>query len=95
MSLEMEWRAMLSLESLTPGGSEYVSDPERCVAHVCERFASGDKAKKDRARMRREHSEIHAALNERIEWLEEALDARIAERDAAVSLLTLAMEAIA
>lgn len=27
-------KAMLALESLTPGGSEYVGDPERCVAHV-------------------------------------------------------------
>lgn len=26
--------AMQALESLTPGGSEYVGDPERCVAHV-------------------------------------------------------------
>jgi hypothetical protein len=24
----------LALQSLTPGGSEYVGDPERCVAHV-------------------------------------------------------------
>ena len=29
-------RAMLALESLTPSGSEYVGDHERCVAHVRE-----------------------------------------------------------
>lgn len=27
-------KAMLALESLTPSGSEYVGDIERCVAHV-------------------------------------------------------------
>lgn len=29
-----------ALEGLTPGGSEYVNDPERCAAHVRERFDS-------------------------------------------------------
>lgn len=28
----------MALQSLTPGGSEYVSDPERCVEHVRERL---------------------------------------------------------
>lgn len=88
-------RAMSELELLTPGGSEFIADPERCVAYVRERFSTGDKAKKDRARLRREHNEIHAALNERIEWLEEALVERTVERDSAVYLLILAMKVIA
>jgi rubredoxin len=35
----LQWRAQewaLALQSLTPGGSEYVDDPERCVAFVRE-----------------------------------------------------------
>ena len=37
----VEWHmgkgAMLALENLTPGGSEYVGDIERCVAYIRQR----------------------------------------------------------
>lgn len=43
----------LALEGLTPGGSEFHKDPERCVAYVRDRFDSGHQAKKDCVRLRR------------------------------------------
>ena len=93
--MSTEQCAMLALESLTPGGSEYVADPERCVWYVRELIRTGGEAKKDRARIRREYAEVRKDLNERIKWLEGALEARIAERDTAARLLTLAIEAMA
>jgi hypothetical protein len=34
-----ELKAMRALESLTPGGSEFVNEPERCVAFVRDRLS--------------------------------------------------------
>jgi hypothetical protein len=42
-----------ALQSLTPGGSEYVHAPERCVALVKEQQAALHKARIDNAAMRR------------------------------------------
>lgn len=42
-----------SLESLTPGGSEFYRDPERCVSTVRERFKSGHETKKELAKLRK------------------------------------------
>lgn len=42
-----------ALESLTPGGSEFSGDSERCVEYVRELINSGHEAKKDRVRLRR------------------------------------------
>lgn len=35
----------IALQSLTPGGSEYVGDPDRCVAHAKEQIEKGRKAR--------------------------------------------------
>lgn len=51
--LEQRNRYRLALESLTPGGSEFFANIERCVSHVRERFESGDAAKKECVRLRR------------------------------------------
>ena len=43
-----EYRAMRALESLTPNGSEFVNDPEACVAFVRDRMDSIIKVAKER-----------------------------------------------
>ena len=43
-----------ALESLTPGGSEYFRNPERCVSTVRERIKHGHEAKKELVRLRRD-----------------------------------------
>ena len=35
----------MALQSLTPGGSEYVGDPDRCVAYAKEQIDKGRKAR--------------------------------------------------
>lgn len=45
-------RAMRALESLTPNGSEFVNDPERCMAFVRDRLAFTIQLAKERNRMR-------------------------------------------
>lgn len=52
----------LALQSLTPGGSEFVRDPERCVAYVKDLFHSGHEAKKDCVRLRSQRDELAAHL---------------------------------
>ena len=42
-----------ALESLTPGGSEYFRDPERCVSCVRDRFKTGHEAKKELVKLRK------------------------------------------
>lgn len=39
--LERCQRLDMALQSLTPGGSEYVGDPDRCVAYVNEQIKKG------------------------------------------------------
>ena len=55
-------RRDLALQSLTPKGSEYVNDPDRCVAYVRERFQSGHDAKMEAVRLRARVAELEAAL---------------------------------
>src|ERR1035441_4552619 len=43
-----DYRAMRALESLTPSGSEFVNDPEACVAFVRDRMDSIIKVAKER-----------------------------------------------
>ncbi len=46
-------KTRLTLEGLTPGGSEYANDPERCEVYIRERFDAGHQAKKDAVRLKR------------------------------------------
>jgi hypothetical protein len=41
----------MALQSLTPGGSEYVGSPERCIAHAQELIRKGQEARLELARM--------------------------------------------
>lgn len=43
-----------SLESLTPGGSEFYRNPELCVSTVRERFKSGHEARKSLTKLRKD-----------------------------------------
>lgn len=66
-------RYRLALESLTPGGSEFVKDPEACVRFVRERRAAQKRAafnaiKRQRA-AEQERDALRAALEEEIERL--------------------------
>lgn len=45
-------RLDMALQSLTPGGSEYVGDPERCVARVREQMESYRKLWRDALNLR-------------------------------------------
>lgn len=62
-------RYRLALESLTPGGSEFFENPQRCVEHIRERFESGDEAKKELARLRRFPWSEEAERPDVEEWL--------------------------
>ena len=55
-------KTRLILEGLTPGGSEYYGDPERCAFYVRELITRGHEAKKDRVRLQRVNDELVAAL---------------------------------
>lgn len=46
-----KWR--MAYEALTPGGSEFHSDLDRCRDYVMERFHSGHEAKKEVVRLKR------------------------------------------
>ena len=65
--------AQLALESLTPGGSEYVGDPQRCVAYVRETSHSQHAAI---VKFKQERD----AFQRRAEGAERQLDAYIAVR---------------
>ncbi|KKM83233.1 hypothetical protein LCGC14_1311400 [marine sediment metagenome] len=64
----MEQRtAMEILESLTPGGSEFYNDPERCGRYIRNLINFGHQAKKDQVRLKHEKmvsSEILKELQE-------------------------------
>lgn len=53
----------LALEGLTPGGSEFYKDIERCVAHIRDRFDSGHRARKEVVKLRRINAEILKSLD--------------------------------
>lgn len=57
---------MLTLESLTPGGSEYVGDYKRCAAHIKELVASIPKTilpfKRENDRLRESNKELLSGL---------------------------------
>ncbi len=38
-AIELLWRYKRALEGLTPGGSEFVNDPETCADHIRKRQA--------------------------------------------------------
>lgn len=42
----------MALQSLTPGGSEYVGDPDRCVAFAREQIQKGREARLELARQK-------------------------------------------
>lgn len=44
----------MALQSLTPGGSEYVGDPLRCVEHVQDQISKGRAARLEAARRARQ-----------------------------------------
>jgi len=63
-----ELKAMRALESLTPNGSEFVNDPETCVAFVRARLAFTIELAKERNQLREEvyrlRNEIQRLRNE-------------------------------
>lgn len=66
-------RAMRALESLTPSGSEFVNDPEACVAFVRDRLAFAIQLAKERNAAQKDARELRDALKvmqERIRLLE-------------------------
>ena len=67
--------AMLALESLTPGGSEFVGDVDRCIANIRDRFARDHrwvmKSILERNAAREEKRHLCAALSKIIELLED------------------------
>ncbi len=58
-----EHTPMKILESLTPGGSEFVDDPERCARYIRDLIDSGHQAKKDRARLMQDKTELLKTLD--------------------------------
>jgi hypothetical protein len=50
------------LQSLTPGGSEFVNDPERCLAYIKRELFAGSEARKDRVRLKRINNDLTEAL---------------------------------
>jgi cell shape-determining protein MreC len=58
-----DFRAMRVLESLTPSGSEFVNDPEACVAFVRDRLAHVIQIAKERNALRAENDTLKAQLN--------------------------------
>ena len=50
----------MALQSLTPGGSEYVGDPDRCVAYAKEQIDKGRKARLTMASNQRTAHDIEA-----------------------------------
>ena len=55
-------KARLTLEGLTPGGSEYVNDPERCAAYVQRIKHDAIEAHKQVVRLKRTHDRAKAEL---------------------------------
>jgi hypothetical protein len=51
---EIDHDARLALENLTPGGSEFHNDPERCSAYIQQIKHSYVEAMKENVRLRRE-----------------------------------------
>ena len=65
-------RAMRALESLTPNGSEFVNDPERCVEFVRDRLAFLVQIAKERNMAQQEARELRAAIKALAEELRKA-----------------------
>ena len=78
-------QARLTLEGLTPGGSEYVNDPERCAAYIQSVKHDCVEANKQVVRQRRTLDEAKAALHAAYEELSQK------EVDRACRVETLAM----
>lgn len=53
----------LALESLTPKGSEYHRDIERCIGYVKERMADGHRAKLDRVELKNLVHDLRDVVN--------------------------------
>jgi hypothetical protein len=62
-----EYRAMRNLESLTPSGSEFVNDPEACVAFIQDRMDSIIKVAKERNKARGEVMAVWAIVEKPFE----------------------------
>ena len=55
-------QSMRYLEKLTPGGSEFAFDPERCFKYAEELIRSGHEAKKDKVREQQANRELAEML---------------------------------
>lgn len=71
-------KTRLTLEGLTPGGSEYVNDPANCEAHIRERFNIGHQAKKDAVRLKRVNDALVEALEMSLSKIKGACTALLA-----------------
>jgi len=56
------------LERLTPQGSEFYNDPDRCFAHIEELIYSGHEAKKEVVRQKRKVSDMLAFIEKVAQW---------------------------
>lgn len=56
---EINRKARLTLEGLTPGGSEYVNDPERCAAYMQRIKSDAVEAHKEVVRLQRKAVNTH------------------------------------
>ena|SRR3990167_4944519 len=63
--------AMLTLESLTPGGSEYAGDPEKCAEYIRWIKISAIEANKAVVRVRHNRAEAFEAMQEALNDIEQ------------------------
>ena len=56
----------LALENLTPGGSEFHRNPERCVEHIRKRLKDGSDAKRECVKLRALIRDIKVLVEENV-----------------------------
>ena len=64
-------QAMRLLEELTPGGSEFHNDPQRCYAYIRQQLNIGHQARKDRVRLQKMAVFMGGAYPCNPQWLKE------------------------
>lgn len=58
LTLERCQKLDMALQSLTPGGSEYVGDPDRCVSYIREQINKGREVRLELARLKNPRNPI-------------------------------------
>jgi len=87
-----KWR--IAMENLTPGGSEYYNDLERCVAVIRERFDRKSKLIRTAISRRKQAERENDNLQEQIAYLSKRCAVLTDERNAAQAELSRALDEI-